>query len=143
MYLLNDAIPLDVIMRLLTGLERIHVVGSMNPATTVGRHPLSARFTALTRVAFVTYPDDQDLHTIYSALIQPVLSQVRKRQPCQNTGTACQFFPPLMIQRRCGSDDTISIQHAVQSCTKPSTICLLSTRPPHICFKLRSLVFNG
>ena len=34
------------------GLEKIQIVASMNPATTVGRHPLSTRFTAIVRVSF-------------------------------------------------------------------------------------------
>jgi dynein heavy chain 2 len=37
------------------GLEKIQIVASMNPATTVGRHPLSTRFTAIVRVSFMFF----------------------------------------------------------------------------------------
>lgn len=33
----------------------------MNPASTVGRHPISTRFTAIARCAYMTYPDRDQL----------------------------------------------------------------------------------
>jgi P-loop containing dynein motor region len=41
------------------GLEKIQIVASMNPATTVGRHPLSTRFTAIVRIS------EKNLYYIY------------------------------------------------------------------------------
>ncbi len=37
-------------------LERIQIVASMNPSSTLGRYKLSTRFTAMVRIAFVDYP---------------------------------------------------------------------------------------
>ena len=62
------------------GIERVHIVCTMNPATTVGRHALSTRFTAIVRIAFMDYPDSSELSTIYSAYMQAALqpgAQVR------------------------------------------------------------------
>jgi hypothetical protein len=55
------------------GIERVHIVCTMNPATTVGRHPLSTRFTAIVRIAFMDYPDSSELTTVYSAYMQAAL----------------------------------------------------------------------
>ena len=42
-------------------LERISIVASMNPSTTVGRHKISTRFTANVRIAYVDYPPIEEL----------------------------------------------------------------------------------
>jgi dynein heavy chain 2 len=55
-------------------LERIQIVASMNAATTVGRHPLSTRFTAVVRVLVVDYPQDTELVNIYDAFLAALLS---------------------------------------------------------------------
>jgi dynein heavy chain 2 len=55
------------------GVERVQIVASMNPATTVGRHQLSTRFTAITRVAFLTYPDHDQLQSVYTTFLRGVL----------------------------------------------------------------------
>lgn len=52
------------------GIDRIQIVASMNPATTVGRHVLSSRFTAAMRIAYVDYPDASELVTIYTSILQ-------------------------------------------------------------------------
>jgi dynein heavy chain 2 len=57
-------------------IERIQVVCSMNAATTVGRHPLSTRFTAVVRILVVDYPDHSELVTVYNNFLQTVLSSV-------------------------------------------------------------------
>lgn len=44
----------------------------MNPATTVGRHPLSTRFTANVRVCVLDYPDTQELTAVYAELLDVV-----------------------------------------------------------------------
>eukprot|EP00951_Prasinocladus_malaysianus_P014911 scaffold113697_cov21-Prasinocladus_malaysianus.AAC.1 len=40
------------------------IVASMNPSTTVGRHPISTRFTAIARCAYMTYPDRDQLNQV-------------------------------------------------------------------------------
>lgn len=37
-------------------LERIQIVASMNPSTTIGRHKISTRFTANVCVSYMDYP---------------------------------------------------------------------------------------
>ena len=59
------------------GLERIWIMGSMNPATTMGRQPLVPRLAALLHVAYMGYPSSDDLLTIYSNMLADSLSQVR------------------------------------------------------------------
>ena len=52
-------------------------MGSMNPATTMGRQPLAPRLAALLHVAYMGYPSSDDLLTIYSSMLAGSLSQVR------------------------------------------------------------------
>ena len=59
-----------------TGLDRIQIVASMNPSTTVGRHALSPRFTSLMRTVCIGYPDTAQLQTIYGSMLEGVLSNV-------------------------------------------------------------------
>ena len=54
-------------------LERISIVASMNPSSTVGRHQLSPRFTATVRVAVVDYPSREELMHIYEQYLKTVL----------------------------------------------------------------------
>lgn len=37
-------------------LERIQIVASMNPSSTIGRHKISTRFTANVRIYYMSYP---------------------------------------------------------------------------------------
>lgn len=59
------------------GVERVHIVCSMNPATTVGRHALSTRFTAIVRIAYIDYPSQRELVAVYSAFLQAALRGLR------------------------------------------------------------------
>ena len=61
-------------------MEQVQIVASMNPATTVGRHPISTRFTAIVRVASLDYPDTSELTTVYAAFLE-VLSGLRPDEP--------------------------------------------------------------
>uniref|UniRef100_A0A7S0W0F2 Cytoplasmic dynein 2 heavy chain 1 n=2 Tax=Hemiselmis TaxID=77924 RepID=A0A7S0W0F2_9CRYP len=60
------------------GIERVQIVCSMNPSTTVGRHQLTTRFTAIVRIASISYPAREQLQQVYSAYLQAVL---RARMP--------------------------------------------------------------
>lgn len=53
-------------------VERIQIVGIMNPASTVGRHALSTRFTARVRVAYITHPDKESLAMVYTNMATKV-----------------------------------------------------------------------
>lgn len=54
------------------GIEKIQIVASMNAATTVGRHPLSTRFTAIVKVAYMDYPTTEELQVVYSTFLEAV-----------------------------------------------------------------------
>lgn len=54
------------------GLEKVQIVASMNAATTVGRHPLSTRFTAIVKVAAMDYPSSEELAVVYSTFLEAV-----------------------------------------------------------------------
>jgi dynein heavy chain 2 len=54
-------------------LERIQVVASMTPATVVGRHRLSCRFTANVCIAYIEDPPTEELEDIYAKYLKTVL----------------------------------------------------------------------
>lgn len=56
------------------GIEKIQIVASMNAATTVGRHPLSTRFTAIVKVAYMDYPSTEELMVVYSTFLEAVFN---------------------------------------------------------------------
>jgi dynein heavy chain 2, cytosolic len=58
-------------------LERIQIVASMNAATTVGRHPLSTRFTAAVRIGVLDYPETNELVTVYDFFLKTVMKSIR------------------------------------------------------------------
>ncbi|XP_056138994.1 cytoplasmic dynein 2 heavy chain 1 [Lampris incognitus] len=55
------------------GLENIQVVASMSAGGAVGRHTLTSRFSSIVRICTIDYPDREQLQTIYSAYLLPVL----------------------------------------------------------------------
>jgi dynein heavy chain 2 len=57
--------------------ERIQIVASMNAATTVGRHPLSTRFTAVVRIGVVDYPETNELVSVYNSFLASILNSVK------------------------------------------------------------------
>ncbi|KAI1893942.1 hypothetical protein AGOR_G00128840 [Albula goreensis] len=57
------------------GLENIQIVASMSAGGAVGRHVLTSRFTSIVRICTIDYPDREQLQTIYSAYLQPVLQR--------------------------------------------------------------------
>lgn len=56
-------------------LERIQIVASINAGTTVGRHPLTSRFTAVVRICVCDYPDTSELISVYDAYLSAVLNK--------------------------------------------------------------------
>ncbi|XP_008299945.1 cytoplasmic dynein 2 heavy chain 1 [Stegastes partitus] len=54
-------------------LENIQVVASMSTGGAVGSHSLTTRFSSIVRICTIDYPDREQLQTIYSAYLQPVL----------------------------------------------------------------------
>eukprot|EP01022_Parablepharisma_sp_SALTPOND_P023029 TRINITY_DN475_c0_g1_i1.p1 TRINITY_DN475_c0_g1~~TRINITY_DN475_c0_g1_i1.p1 ORF type:complete len:3195 (-),score=434.63 TRINITY_DN475_c0_g1_i1:26360-35944(-) len=56
-------------------LERIQIIASMNPASTIGRNVLTSRFTAAVRILYIDYPSDEELVQIYTEYFSYILSQ--------------------------------------------------------------------
>ncbi|XP_058489722.1 dynein cytoplasmic 2 heavy chain 1 isoform X1 [Solea solea] len=54
-------------------LENIQVVASMSTGGAAGSHSLTSRFSSIVRICTIDYPDREQLQTIYSAYLQPVL----------------------------------------------------------------------
>uniref|UniRef100_A0A7N6AJF6 Cytoplasmic dynein 2 heavy chain 1 n=1 Tax=Anabas testudineus TaxID=64144 RepID=A0A7N6AJF6_ANATE len=54
-------------------LENVQVVASMSTGGAVGSHSLNSRFSSIVRICTIDYPDREQLQTIYSAYLQPVL----------------------------------------------------------------------
>jgi dynein heavy chain 2 len=61
-------------------LERIQIVCSMNPSSTVGRHQLTTRFTSLMRIVYIAYPSREQLQTIYSSYVDGALEKVLNKE---------------------------------------------------------------
>ena len=55
-------------------VEGVQIVGALNPVTTVGRSQLSTRFTATVHVAYMTYPERDQLVAIYTSFLKGVLA---------------------------------------------------------------------
>ena len=51
------------------GLEKIQIVGSMAPPSSVGRHDLAQRFSAIVRILSVSYSDKDQLTQIYAEVV--------------------------------------------------------------------------
>jgi len=60
-------------------IERIQIVCSMNPATTVGRWPLSTRFTAIVRVGILDYPEASELVNVYDTLLGAAFEELQEQ----------------------------------------------------------------
>ena len=56
-------------------LERIQIIASMNPASTIGRNILSSRFTAVARILYIDYPTYDELISVYTEYLNYVLAQ--------------------------------------------------------------------
>ncbi|XP_041357041.1 cytoplasmic dynein 2 heavy chain 1-like isoform X2 [Gigantopelta aegis] len=63
------------------GLENVQIVASMNSGTTLGRHKLTPRFTSVVRICVVGYPDREQLQTVYSAYLKPILHRQLSHHP--------------------------------------------------------------
>ena len=55
-------------------LEKIQIIASMNPSSTVGRFEITTRFTGNVRVLFVDYPSLEDMNIIYTDYLNSILS---------------------------------------------------------------------
>ena len=58
-------------------MERITIVASMNPSTTIGRHKISSRFTANVKLAYMDYSSQEELLPVYNMYLKTILSHPR------------------------------------------------------------------
>ncbi|KAL4440929.1 hypothetical protein ABPG74_009342 [Tetrahymena malaccensis] len=67
--------------------EKIQIVASMAPSSTIGRHEISTRFTANARIHYISYPSKEELmhtYTEYSrAIFQSEKVRIEKNQAAQ------------------------------------------------------------
>jgi dynein heavy chain 2 len=72
-------------------LERIQIVASMNPSSTIGRHKISTRFTANVRIYYMSYPEDHELVPVYSEFMRTILSTYSESL-AKSKGTLAKFL---------------------------------------------------
>ena len=58
-------------------LERVTIVASMNPSSTIGRHKISTRFTANVRICYMDYSSAEELLPVYAEFMKTILSHPR------------------------------------------------------------------
>lgn len=58
--------------------EKIQIIASMNPASTIGRHELSTRFTAKVRILYIDYPTNEELLQIYTGFLLGIFDKEAK-----------------------------------------------------------------
>jgi dynein heavy chain 2, cytosolic len=79
------------------GLERIQVVASMNPATTIGRHQLTTRFTAICRIASIDYSPRDQLLSIVSSYVSAAFMKRVPGHPIFQEQNACSKIASALL----------------------------------------------
>ncbi|KAL7707900.1 dynein heavy chain cytosolic putative [Lotmaria passim] len=69
-------------------VERVQIVGSMNPPGSMGRHPVAPRFLAITSVLAISYPSKESLQQVYSEFLNVMLQSGRLQLNMPNKGAA-------------------------------------------------------
>nr|CAB3240329.1 cytoplasmic dynein 2 heavy chain 1-like [Phallusia mammillata] len=82
------------------GLDGIQIVASMNAAATLGRHKLTTRFTSRVRILSMEYADTDELCSIYTAYLTPVLHHhtALQRHPVWGSAARVQQLASSMVQ---------------------------------------------
>ena len=47
-------------------LDKIQIIVSMNPSSTLGRYEITTRFTGNAKILYIDYPSTEELQLIYS-----------------------------------------------------------------------------
>ena len=55
----------------------------MNPATTVGRHPITTRFTAIAGIAYMPYAPRDEMAAVYAAMFEGFTEGTQYSSPSQ------------------------------------------------------------
>ncbi|XP_075054902.1 cytoplasmic dynein 2 heavy chain 1 [Mixophyes fleayi] len=80
------------------GLENIQIVASMSAGGTIGRHKLTTRFTSVVRICAIDYPEREQLQTICSSYLEPVLHQNLKKHPVWSSVSKIHQLAGSMVQ---------------------------------------------
>ncbi|KAM9321467.1 cytoplasmic dynein 2 heavy chain 1 [Gastrophryne carolinensis] len=80
------------------GLENIQIVASMSAGGSVGRHKLTTRFTSVVRICAVDYPDREQLQTICTSYLEPVLHKSLKKHPVWSSVPKIHQLAGSMVQ---------------------------------------------
>ncbi|XP_053312461.1 cytoplasmic dynein 2 heavy chain 1 isoform X2 [Spea bombifrons] len=80
------------------GLENIQIVASMSAGGTLGRHKLTTRFTSVVRICIVDYPEREQLQTICSSYLEPVIHRSLKNHPTWRSLAKIQQIAGSMVQ---------------------------------------------
>ncbi|XP_067663541.1 cytoplasmic dynein 2 heavy chain 1-like isoform X1 [Haliotis asinina] len=80
------------------GLENVQIVASMGAGTGLGRHKLTTRFTSIVRICVVGYPDREQLQTIYSAYLKPILHRQLSHHPVWGNMSKVHALAGSMVQ---------------------------------------------
>ncbi|XP_033632471.1 cytoplasmic dynein 2 heavy chain 1-like isoform X2 [Asterias rubens] len=79
------------------GLEGVQIVASMNAAHTVGRHPLTSRFTSIVRICSISYADQEQLQAIYSSYLKAVIHSNLPSHPIWGSASRCNQLAVSML----------------------------------------------
>ncbi|XP_071126281.1 cytoplasmic dynein 2 heavy chain 1-like isoform X2 [Mytilus edulis] len=80
------------------GLEGVQIVASMNAGTGLGRHKLTSRFTSVVRICCIGYPSKDQLQTIYTSYLTPILHKQLKKHPVWGSGSKIHALAGSMVQ---------------------------------------------
>ncbi|XP_018422828.1 PREDICTED: cytoplasmic dynein 2 heavy chain 1 [Nanorana parkeri] len=80
------------------GLENIQIVASMSAGGTIGRHKLTTRFTSVVRICAIDYPERDQLQTICSSYLEPVLHKNLKKHPVWSSMSKIHQLAGSMVQ---------------------------------------------
>ncbi|XP_053400577.1 cytoplasmic dynein 2 heavy chain 1-like [Mercenaria mercenaria] len=80
------------------GLEGVQIVASMNAGTSLGRHKLTPRFTSVVRICCIGYPDREQLQSIYSSYLKPILHRQLSRHPVWSNNSKIHALAGSMVQ---------------------------------------------
>ncbi|XP_069679211.1 cytoplasmic dynein 2 heavy chain 1 isoform X2 [Periplaneta americana] len=69
------------------GLERVQIVGSMTGGNAMGRHSLSPRFTSITRIYSISYPEREEMKSIYHIYMSSILNSCVPQHPVWKSAT--------------------------------------------------------
>ncbi|XP_068122972.1 cytoplasmic dynein 2 heavy chain 1 isoform X2 [Hyperolius riggenbachi] len=80
------------------GLENIQIVASMSGGGTIGRHKLTTRFTSVVRICAIDYPEREQLQTICSSYLEPVLQKNLMKHPVWSSVAKIHHLAGSMVQ---------------------------------------------